>query len=211
MILINKIKEFGVANTITVSRIFLIPLFLFVLLVPGKSFISFGIDEVLAWRPIVAAGLFVFIAATDFVDGYVARMRNEVTVFGKLIDPLADKLLVSAALLALIQLGEIQSWTAFIVISREFIVSGIRMVASAEGIVVAASIWGKVKTFLQIGSITLLIAFTSSFVDQLAPSVQKLAFYLIHGIWWLAIAITVASMIDYFYKAAPLINRSWKN
>lgn len=205
----NKIKEFGVANTITVARIFLIPIFLYILL-GAAELNGLGSDFFPGWRPIIAALFFSFIALTDSLDGYIARLRNEVTVFGKLIDPLADKLLVSAALLALVQMGEIQAWTAFVVISREFIVSGIRMVASAEGLVVAASKWGKLKTLLQVGSIALLIGSTSSFVDAFSPGVQLFINYFVHGLWWLAVLITVGSMIDYFYKTAPIINKSWK-
>lgn len=209
--MINKIKDFGLANSITVLRIFLIPIFLLILLMPDYGFFPFAPGFIEAWRPIIAALFFAFIALTDFVDGYVARIRNEVTVFGKLIDPLADKLLVSAALLALVQLGSIEAWTAFVVISREFIVSGLRMVASAEGVVVAASAWGKLKTFLQISSITLLIAFNTSLISALSTQTHSIMYYLIHGLWWLAIAVTIGSMVDYFYKTSSFINRSWKS
>ena len=135
------------ANVLTLGRVVLIPLFLVLLLtgLPGR------------WAPRLAAAVFALLAATDAVDGYLARSRNEVTTFGKFIDPLADKLLVTAALIGLVQLGEVPAWIAILIISREFIVSGLRMVAVAEGKVIAASPLGKSKTVAQTVAILMFI------------------------------------------------------
>ena len=115
-----------------------------------------------------AALIFTVLAATDAVDGYLARSRNEVTTFGKFIDPLADKLLVTAALVSLVELGKLGAWIAIIIISREFIVSGLRMVAVAEGKVIAASTWGKLKTVFQIIAIV-------GFIIKDSPVVRAVA------------------------------------
>jgi CDP-diacylglycerol--glycerol-3-phosphate 3-phosphatidyltransferase len=101
----------------------------------------------------IAAGIFIVAASTDGVDGYIARKTNQVTQFGKFIDPIADKLLVTAALIALVQMSEVTGWAAMIIISREFVVTGLRVVAAGEGIVIAASNWGKIKTIVQIVAI----------------------------------------------------------
>ena len=120
-------RKLGVANWITLIRMTLIPVFLVVLL--GQYAADWS-----DWRPWLAAAVFTVLAATDAVDGYVARTRNEVTTFGKFIDPLADKLLVTAALVGLVQLGSLPGWVAIVIIGRELVVSGLRMVAVAEGV-----------------------------------------------------------------------------
>ena len=105
----------------------------------------------------LSAVVFVLAALTDLLDGAIARKRNCVTIFGKFLDPIADKLLVTAALLALIQLGEISSWAAVIIIAREFIVQGIRIIAANDAVVIAASFLGKIKTFSQMTAIVLIL------------------------------------------------------
>jgi len=193
------IKNMGLANRVTLLRIVFVPVFVVVLLS------SLG-----AWGPWLAAILFTLLAATDAVDGYIARSRNEVTTFGKFIDPLADKLLVTAALVALVELGQISSWIALVIISRELIVSGLRMVAVAEGTVIAASNYGKLKTVFQIIAIVaFIIKDTQLIVDLLGESGHT----VLNGMSWfvmgIAVALTIISMIDYFYHARDVITGPW--
>ena len=132
-------------NKLTLGRIFLIPVFMFFLLVK----ITYG--------KYLAAFIFILAASTDGLDGYIARKRKQITNFGKIMDPLADKLLVTAALVSLVQLGEISAWPAFIILGREFAITGLRSVAAAEGVVVSASYLGKIKTVTQIIAISLIL------------------------------------------------------
>lgn len=132
-------------NKITVARICLVPIFIIVLFLP------------FSWSSLAGLIIFIIASITDSLDGHIARSRNMVTNFGKFLDPLADKLLVSAALIALVGMDRIPSWFATIVIAREFMVTGIRLLANGEGRVIAASIWGKVKTITQIIAISLLL------------------------------------------------------
>lgn len=197
------------ANRVTLARILLIPVFLVVLLGEWPRFIPpsefWG-----AAKPWIAAAIFALVAATDAVDGYLARSRNEVTTFGKFIDPLADKLLVTAALVALVDLDRLPSWIALVIISRELIVSGLRMVAVAEGKVIAASSYGKVKTILQIIAIVAFIVKDSPVTSQVAGSAAASA--LVWGSWLVmtaAILLTIVSMVDYFYHARDIITGPW--
>ncbi|MCE5191439.1 MAG: CDP-diacylglycerol--glycerol-3-phosphate 3-phosphatidyltransferase [Actinomycetia bacterium] len=197
------------ANRVTLARILLIPVFLVVLLGEWPRFIpSSGFWT--AAKPWIAAGIFALVAATDAVDGYLARSRNEVTTFGKFIDPLADKLLVTAALVALVDLDRLPSWIALVIISRELIVSGLRMVAVAEGKVIAASAYGKVKTILQIVAIVAFIVKDSPVTSQVAGTTAATA--LVWGSWLVmgaALLLTVTSMVDYFYHARDIITGPW--
>lgn len=196
------------ANSVTLARMILIPVFLLVMLADWPAWIN-ATGLVANLRPWIAAAVFTLLAATDGVDGYLARSRNEITTFGKFIDPLADKLLVTAALLALIELDVLPAWIGFVIIAREFIVSGLRMVASAEGIVIAASWYGKVKTVLQIVAIVLFIVKDSSLWDPAGP--QFLAF--VQAVSWTvmgaAVVMTIVSMVDYFRAAAEVLVGPW--
>ena len=196
------------ANTVTLARMVLIPVFLLVLLADWPRWFT-APGMLYAARPWIAAAVFAILAATDGVDGYLARSRNEVTTFGKFLDPLADKLLVTAALLALIDLHVLPAWIAFIIIAREFIVSGLRMVASAEGTVIAASWYGKVKTVLQIAAILLFIVKDSPTLTSLAPDFQL----WIQGVAWAtmgaAVVMTIMSMVDYFVHARDVLVGPW--
>lgn len=206
------INRFGAANTVTVARILLIPIFLVILLTKWPSlplFDALGLTSEL-WQPLIGAAIFGLIAATDAVDGYLARSRNEVTTFGKLVDPLADKLLVTAALLALVQLQSIPAWVAFIIISREFVVSGLRMVNAVEGVVVQASVLGKIKTVLQIVAIVAVILSNSSLASLISPLADTIFWYLAQSILGAAVIATIWSMIDYFIKASDVLGRAWK-
>ncbi len=144
------------------------------------------------------------------MDGYLARSRNEVTTFGKFIDPIADKLLVTAALVALVELGRLPSWIAVLIISRELVVSGLRLVAVAEGRVIAASVWGKAKTVLQTVAIVSFIVKDSSVIVQAAGQAGAHAFGVAAWVVMVAAMLaTVASMVDYFYHARDILAGPW--
>ncbi len=199
------------ANRVTIARVLFIPVFLVVLLGEWPQFIP-SPDRWTVAKPWIAAAVFALVAATDAVDGYLARSRNEVTTFGKFIDPLADKLLVTAALVALVDLDSLPSWIALTIISRELIVSGLRMVAVAEGKVIAASSWGKLKTILQIVAIAAFIVKDSPLTSRVAGSTA--ATVLNWGSWivmGLAVIVTILSMIDYFYHARDIITGPWSS
>ena len=190
------------SNVITLFRICLVPVFVVALLSPWPEWLNVNdvVDnQVKAW---ISAGIFIIISCTDWIDGYLARKRNEVTDFGKFLDPLADKILVAAALIALVELRVLPSWPVLIILAREFIVSGIRMVASSKGYVIAASWYGKVKTVLQIIAIVLFII--KGETDTTVFS--HLAFYIVSWAFMLAALImTVVSMMDYVAKARPIL------
>ncbi len=196
------------ATWVTIARMVLIPVFLVVLLADWPAWLN-APTAVAALRPWIAAFVFGVLAATDGVDGYLARSRGEVTTFGKFLDPLADKLLVTAALLALVDLDVLPSWIALVIISREFIVSGLRMVASAEGQVIAASWYGKVKTFFQIVAIMLFIVKDSATLAAAGEDVVT----FVNAVAWvtmgIAVALTVLSMIDYFRSAGDVLVGPW--
>lgn len=196
------------ANSVTLARMILIPVFLLVLLTDWPAWFN-APSLVYTLRPWIAAGVFAVLAATDGVDGYLARSRNEVTTFGKFLDPLADKLLVTAALLALIELNILPAWIAFVIIAREFIVSGLRMVASAEGTVIAASWYGKWKTVLQIAAILLFIVKDSTLIagvsNDLAQWIQVTAWAVMGA----AVVMTMVSMADYFVHAKDVLIGPW--
>lgn len=194
------VRRIGLANWITIIRMTFIPVFLVVLL--GH----FGSTSTWAdWRPWLAAAVFAVLAATDAVDGYVARTRNEVTTFGKFIDPLADKLLVTAALVGLVELRSLPGWVAIVIIGRELVVSGLRMVAVAEGVVIEASHWGKVKTVFQIVALIMFILKSAPIFQPFFPLVDA-ATWIVMAI---ALALTVWSAAVYFYHAREVIAGPW--
>ncbi len=143
----------NLANRITVARIFLVPIIMFFLLVKLKTPVIHFHDFVITYNQIIAAIIFIIAASTDSLDGYIARKQKLVTNLGKLLDPLADKLLVSAVLISLVEMGKLDAWIAIVIISREFAVTGLRQIAVTEGVVIAASQWGKWKTAAQITAI----------------------------------------------------------
>jgi CDP-diacylglycerol--glycerol-3-phosphate 3-phosphatidyltransferase len=134
----------------------------------------------------LAAGVFALAALTDGLDGYFARSRDSVTTFGKLMDPLADKLLITAALVSLVSLDRLAAWVAMVIIAREIAVTGLRTIAAERGIVIAASWLGKVKTVLQIAAVIALIAIDPS------PTWVDILVYV-------ALAVTIVSGVDYFF------------
>ncbi len=192
-------KQLNLANIITIARMLFIPVFLVVLL-----------GQMPEWGPWLAAALFTLLGVTDAVDGYVARSRNQVTTFGKFMDPLADKLLVTAALIALVELGTLPAWIAIVIISRELIVTGLRMVAVAEGVIIAASRWGKVKTFFQIVAIVMFILMDST-ADVVIFGIDVLD--VVNVLAWpvmiVAVILTLVSMVDYIYHARDVLTGPW--
>lgn len=204
----EQTRRMNAANTVTVTRMVLIPAFMLVLLADWPAWIN-APAVVEALKPWIAALVFTLLATTDGVDGYLARSRNEVTTFGKFLDPLADKLLVTAALLALVELDVLPAWVAFIIIAREFIVSGLRMVASAEGTVIAASWYGKIKTVTQIVAIAMFIVKDSALIEGppvwMGPIVETASWVVMSA----AVVMTIASMVDYFRHAADVLIGPW--
>ena len=147
-----------------------------------------------SWSVWAAAAVFALAAATDFLDGHLARKNNWITDFGKFMDPLADKLLVCSALICLVDLKRLPTWICIIIIAREFVISGFRLVASDNGIVIAASMWGKVKTVSQMAMVILMIAN----IPQLGV--------LTTAIMYVACALTVISLVDYIAKNRQVIS-----
>ena len=170
-------------NKLTIFRVILIPFFIVFLLVPDMPFLPST-----EWGEWIALAIFVIASLTDMLDGKIARKYNLITDFGKFMDPLADKLLVCSAMIALIEMNRIPSWVVIIIIAREFIISGFRLIASDNGVVIAASYWGKFKTTFQMVMICLMIA---NF-----PQLQILT----DIIMWIALILTVVSLIDYLVK-----------
>ena len=164
-------------NKLTMFRVILIPFFIVFLLASLTPY-----DK---W---IALAIFIIASLTDLLDGKIARKYNLVTNFGKFMDPLADKLLVCSALICLIELDKIPSWMVIVIIAREFIISGFRLVASDNGVVIAASYWGKFKTTFQMVAVCLLIA------DIAALTVVT------QIILWIAVVLTVVSLTDYLIK-----------
>jgi CDP-diacylglycerol--glycerol-3-phosphate 3-phosphatidyltransferase len=193
-------RRIGLANWITLIRMTFIPLFLVLLL--GRFGSPATWDD---WRPWLAAAIFTVLGATDAVDGYVARTRGEVTTFGKFIDPLADKLLVTAALVGLVQIGSLPGWVAIVIIGRELVVSGLRMVAVAEGVVITASRWGKVKTVFQIVAVVGFILKTAPVFGQWAGLLDAASWVVMA----IALGLTVLSAVQYFYHAREVIAGPW--
>ncbi len=165
----------NVPNVLTVLRILLVPVLIVALLDETPN------------GDLLAAIVFVLASITDAVDGYLARARDAITTFGKLMDPIADKLLIVAALVVLVSLDRLAAWVAMVIIARELTVTVTRMQASQHGVVIAASWWGKAKTSVQVAAILCLIA-----VGEPSPA-------WVDGLVYGAVAITVASGVDYFF------------
>lgn len=174
-------------NKLTILRTILIPFFLVALLCDKNygGFIPFG-----NW---IALGIFAIASITDMLDGMIARKYNLVTNFGKFMDPLADKLLVCSAMIAFIELERIPCWIVIIIIAREFIISGFRLVASDNGIVIAAGIWGKIKTAEQMVMLCILIADFGNVFPAIANGIHVFENILIY----IALILTLISLFDY--------------
>ena len=171
-------------NKLTTLRVIMIPFFVFFLLWQNGENRTFRM---------IALALFIIASLTDLLDGKIARKYNLVTNFGKFMDPLADKLLVCSALICMIELHELPAWMVIVIISREFIISGFRLVASDNGVVIAASYWGKFKTTFQMIGVVLLIFNI--------PALSTLTTIIV----WIALALTVISLVDYIVKNAGVL------
>ncbi|SFP92197.1 CDP-diacylglycerol--glycerol-3-phosphate 3-phosphatidyltransferase [Butyrivibrio proteoclasticus] len=167
-------------NKLTVARVILIPFFVFFLLFDPSN-------DAFKWT---ALAIFIIASLTDMLDGKIARKYNLITDFGKFMDPLADKLLVCSAMIGLIELGRIPSWIVIIIIAREFVISGFRLIAADNGRVIAASYWGKFKTTFQMIMVILMIADIDHPVMHVLTNV----------IMWVALALTIISLVDYLVK-----------
>ncbi len=178
-------EPMNLANKITILRILMIPVFMVLMLVKFPYHME--------------AALVVFLLAslTDKLDGYIARKYNMITDFGKFMDPLADKLLVTGALLVFIQLGRIESWIVFVILTREFAVTGLRTLAAAQNVIIAASNYGKIKTVAQIVAIAVLFL-GNEFLSLIVLPVDMIAVYF-------ALVVTVLSGLDYFGKNMRVI------
>lgn len=170
----------NLANKITIFRVFLIPFFMIVLY------------SNLEYSSYIAGIIFVFASLTDTLDGYIARSRNLVTNFGKFIDPLADKVLVSSALISLVDLDKIPAWVVVLIIAREFTITGFRIIAASEGVNIAASSLGKIKT------ITQLVAITSILINNYPFNLINFPFDMI--LLYISLFFTLLSGVDYLYK-----------
>ena len=166
-------------NRLTVLRVCMVPVFVVFMLWDGLG----------SAAKYVAAAIFILASMTDWLDGYLARKNNLVTDFGKFMDPIADKLLVCSAMICLVEKGVLPAWIVIIIIGREFIISGFRLVASDKGVVIAASYWGKFKTVSQMLMVILLIL-------DLGGVFNEIAQVLI----WVALVLTVVSLVDYMVK-----------
>ncbi len=195
------------ANLVTITRVCLIPVFVAALLCPWPEWM--GVAETINnhAKAIVATVIFIVISLTDWIDGYLARSRNEITVFGKFMDPIADKMLVVAALLVLIELRILPSWPVMIIIAREFIVAGVRMLAANKGVVIAASWYGKLKTLTQIIAIVLFLLKDGVSIVEDSSALSDPLYLAAWGVMIVALVLTFVSMIDYL-KALKEINKA---
>ena len=173
-------------NKLTVLRVCMVPVFVVFMLWNG-----FGTAS-----KYVAAAIFILASMTDWLDGYLARKNNLVTDFGKFMDPIADKLLVCSALICLVEKGALAAWIVIIIIGREFIISGFRLVASDKGVVIAASYWGKFKTVSQMAMIIVLIADFGGVFDMVGTVLI-----------WIATALTVISLVDYVWANREVLTK----
>lgn len=183
----------NLANKLTLLRIILIPFFIVCFYIPNLVVNTISVNNYLIpYANLLGLVIFLLAAITDFIDGYIARKYNMITDFGKFMDPLADKLLVTAALLILLENGLIAGWVVFIILAREFIVTGFRTIAASKGVVIAAGWLGKIKTVVQFIMISTLLLLNYPFelfnwpVDQIFVA--------------LAVVLTVASGVEYIYK-----------
>lgn len=192
----------NLANKLTLIRMILVPIFLI-----------FMVCDAIPYGTIFATIIFIVASITDKLDGYIARSRNQITNFGKFMDPLADKLLVTAALVSLVELKLVPGWAVVVILAREFAVSGLRTLAASDGIVIAASWWGKIKTVTQMIAIIILLlkvnintsANAISFVNN-NSFLSGFFTYVPETIMFIAVLITIISGIDYFVKNRHVIS-----
>ena len=173
-------------NKLTVLRIIMVPFFVFFMLTDAGG----------AANKWIALVIFCVASLTDMLDGKIARARGLVTNFGKFMDPLADKLLVCSAMICLIPLGKLTAWFVIVIIAREFIISGFRLVASDNGIVIAASYWGKFKTVSQMFMVIVMIMDLGGVFDVIGTALM-----------WAALILTIVSLIDYIAKNVEVLTQ----
>ena len=176
-------------NKLTVVRVLMIPFFVWFML-PSLG----GEMAASKW---IALAIFCIASLTDLLDGKIARKYNLVTNFGKFMDPLEDKLLVGAAMICLVEMGRLPAWIVIVIISREFIISGFRLIASDNGIVIAASYWGKFKTVFQMAMIIVLIA---AFEGSVFEVVEQILI-------WVSLILTIVSLVDYIRKNKEVLTQ----
>ncbi len=186
-------QKMNLPNKLTLLRVVMIVPFVLCLLASHQKWQFLG--GAADYLEYVALLIFVLASLTDLIDGKIARKYNLVTNFGKFMDPLADKLLVCAAMIVLVEMGRIPSWVVIVIISREFIISGFRLIASDNGVVIAASYWGKFKTTFQMLMICMMIVMDT----PLFAGVPAFA-GITYGVMWIALVLTVVSLIDYLVK-----------
>jgi CDP-diacylglycerol--glycerol-3-phosphate 3-phosphatidyltransferase len=179
-----NLKNMNLPNKLTLLRILMIPVFVVLLLWGPKPACNYA-----------AALVFIAASLTDAADGHIARKYNLITVFGKFMDPLADKLLVCSAMICLVDLGRIESWIVIIIIAREFIISGFRLIAVEKGTVIAANYWGKFKTVTQMVMVILMVANLGGVFNTIAQVVK-----------WLALAMTVISLCTYLFENRTVLD-----
>lgn len=183
--------KLNLPNALSLFRIFLVPFLVVVLLTPPSSWPeNFGGQWLGQWHDVVALIIFLIATATDFLDGWLARRRGQITKLGTLLDPIADKLLISAAFISLVEMDLAPAWMVVVVVAREFAVSGLRSIAATEGIVIAASGWGKAKMVTQITAISLLILSQRWEVFAIAGKLTL----------WAAVAVAIISATEYFVR-----------
>ena len=171
--------KMNLPNKLTILRVLLIPFFVIFMLTPAVPYHNY-----------IAVAIFIIASLTDLADGKIARKYNLVTNFGKFMDPLADKLLVCSAMICLVETGQLAAWMVIVIISREFIISGFRLVASDNGVVIAASYWGKFKTtFQMLMIIVLILNLPGRFFEILGVVLT-----------WVALILTIVSLCDYLIK-----------
>ena len=175
-------------NKLTLFRIILIVPFVIVML---SGTVGELLGDATWW---VAFGIFVIASLTDMLDGRIARKYNLITTFGKFMDPLADKLLVCSAMICLIELERIPAWVVILIIAREFIISGFRLVAADKGVVIAAGIWGKMKTVTQMVMVCIMI------VEYSIPGLEKILPVIADVIMWIAVVLTIVSLVEYLVR-----------
>ena len=186
--MIRFFEEMNLPNRLTILRIIMVPVFVFFILIAPENSVC----------RIIAALVFIAASLTDTADGYIARKYDLITNFGKFMDPLADKLLVCSAMICLVSIGKLPAWICIIIIAREFIISGFRLVASDNGIVIAASYWGKFKTVFQmLMVITMVFDFKAGFWQVL-----EIVFM------WVALILTIVSLVDYISKNKDVLKET---
>lgn len=190
-----KVNIWNVPNVLTTMRMIMIIPFVVVLL--GGNAGWFGSDMLIP--SLVALGIFAVACITDLLDGKIARKYNLVTNFGKFMDPLADKVLVSSGLICMVAMERIPAWVVIVIMAREFIISGFRLVASDAGIVIAASYWGKFKTTFQMILVVMAIVDLSAWIPYYNIAVIV--------VMYIALVLTVISLIDYIWKNRAVIMR----